>query len=180
MLRKKPPYALLLMLIISLFVNVQAFSQTYDTPVNASEGATYVKYSGTVDMTADGDSIASHYSQALYIGDSNQSVALIQFSVPDVTGTEDLNVFAEFSQNRKDWSSVSAAIHDQLTAGVTYDTLHIINTTSIIELQGSVYLRIHVDGQTGNPSNTITWDAYLKKNQGAPARTVATVLNRRT
>ncbi|MEP0004576.1 MAG: hypothetical protein ABJ387_03520 [Balneola sp.] len=168
-----------IMLVIA-FLASPLFAQTYNTPVSSSEGASYVRYSGTVDMTADGDSIASHYSQAVYIGDSNQSIGVIQFAVPDVTGTEDINVFIEVSDNRKDWISISTAVKDQLTAGTTLDSLHVVGGVTLLEFKGSVWLRIHIDGQTSNPSNTITWDVYLPKNSGAPPQSVATVENRRT
>ncbi len=175
----KPLFTTFLMLVCAMLSFTVANAQTYDVATSETEGTTYVRYTGDVDMTADGDSIASHYTQALYIGDSNQGTAVLQLDIPDSTGTEDINVFVEFSQDRLSWTSISTAVIDAATNGTTYDTLSTVGGTALIEYSGSTWMRLHYDGQTGNPELVLNWSAYLPKSTGAPPRGVPNVADRR-
>lgn len=163
----KPFNFLALLLLALVFAPVEA--QTYNIATSVKEGATYARYTGSIDMaTVTGDSIASHYTQPFFIGNSNQGIGIVTVTVPNVAGTEDINLFVEYSNDLTNWKSISTAVKDNLLAGVTYDTLSTVASISLIEFKSSIWARLHFDGQTGNPRNTLTWEAYLPKNTGAP------------
>lgn len=155
-----------------------ASAQTYNTPVTTVEGATYVRYTGSVDMTT--DSTGSHYTQAMSIADANSGSGAVQLRLPNVTGTEDVNVFVEFSYDLLNWSAISTAVTDGLSTTVVYDSLHSVGGADLFEFESSVWMRLHFDGQSGNPSNTLYWNVYLPKNTGAPTSGVGSAVNRRS
>ncbi len=155
-----------------------AQAQTYNITTSVKEGFTYARYTGTIDMdTEDGDSIASHYTQPFFIGNSNQGIGIVTVTVPDSTGTEDINLFVEYSNDLTNWKSISTAVKDQMTAGVTYDTLSTVGGTALIEFKSSIWARLHFDGQASNPGNILTWEAYMPKNTGAPTSNSTFVQN---
>lgn len=168
---------LLFTILLTLFATV-AMGQTYDTPTSASEGSTYVLYSGEVDMTAGAED--SYYTQALYIGDSNQSIGGLMVEVGDSTGTEDINIFVEYSQDLLTWNPISTAAKDLQGAGTDFYTINDIGGSTLDEFTSAVYVRLHFDGQTGNPALVVDWSLYLPKNTGAPLRGIAAARDRRT
>lgn len=150
---------------------------TYNQTVNISEGETTVSYYGTVDMSA--DTTGTWYTQDMYIGDMNESAAYIRAVASDVTGTEDVNVTVEFSNDRLTWDTVGDVI-DNLNTSVVYDTLSTVAGTALAQYKANRWMRIKFVGQTGNPSTTLTWYAFLQKNAGASDSRVGRVANRRT
>lgn len=170
-------------LIITLLFMVLGFGlfvagDTYDYKTNIDEGRTYVRYLGQIDMS--NDTTGNHYTQALFIGDANQATGMLQAVCSNVPGTENVNVFLQLSNDRLNWIEIPTAIRTGLSTTVIYDTLNIINGVNRVEYKNSVWMRLKFDGQTGNPSTTITWSAYLPKNPGAPPTGVAAVNNRRS
>lgn len=155
-----------------------AFGQTYDTAATLTEGSTYVLYSGEVDMS--GAAEGSYYTQAIYVGDSNQGAGVLQVEIGDSTGTEDINVILETSHNRLSWSAYGTAVIDAATAGTTTASFDVISATEVAAFNGAIYVRFHFDGQTGNPAGVVDWSAYMPKNSGAPNAGVGAVANRRT
>src|SRR5690606_16601407 len=111
-----------------------------------------------------------HYTQAFYIGDANQNTASVSLVCSDVTGTEDVDVFLELSQDRLNWITISTALKDQLQTTLVYDTLNIIGGVNLQQYKNSVWARLKFDGQANNPSTTVSWSAFLPKNTGAPSR----------
>lgn len=163
-------------LILMFALALPVLSQTYDSPVTEVEGASYIRYTGAAAITT----TESTYTQAMHIGDANQGIGTVTLSLPDVTGTEDVNVFVEFSQDLLTWTSISAAVKDQLSTTAAFDSVHVVAGTTLIEFKGSVWMRLHFDGQTGNPTNTLTWSVFLPKNSGAPSQGLANAVNRRS
>lgn len=129
-------------------------------------------------MSSDGE--ASYYTQVLYVGDANQGVSGLSVELGDSTGTEDLNVLVEFSHDRLNWNSISTAAIDAAAAGYNVGTIHDIGGSNLVEFDGALYMRLHFDGQTGNPAATVDWNLYLPKNTGAPLRGIGFVENRKT
>jgi len=163
--------------ILLLGFSFMAMGDTYNYTTSADEGATYVRYLGQVSLAS--DSVGNHYTEAFYIGDSNQNTAYTSLVCSNVAGTEDVNVYLECSQDRLNWVTISGVLKDQLTTTQVYDTLNVIMGVNRLEYKSSVWARLKFDGQTNNPSTTVTWSAYLPKNTGAPSKNVAQVLPKR-
>lgn len=166
--------AFLLMLLALAGPATAVLAQTFDTPATPDEGHTYIHYFGTVDMSP--DSLDSYHTQALLVGNANQGAAILQGIAADSTGTEDINIFAEFSQDLKSWHQLTPAVVDSQSITVTYTSLH---TAAGDTLDGSLWLRLHFDGQTGNSPTTVRWDVFLPKNTGAPELGAAVIRDRR-
>lgn len=152
-------------------------AQIYNTPASAREGATYVRYTGTVDMTADADSVGNHYTKALFIGNSNRDYGALTLHIPDVPGTEKISVYADFSNDLTTWKSIGTAVITDAGNGISLDSLHVVDADTLFEFQSLLWLRLHFDGETGNPANVITWDVFMPKPKGAPASNTAFVEN---
>ena len=167
---------LCLIIFAALTVFVPAQAQTYDAAVNVVEGSTYIRYTGAVSV----DTTASTYTQAMLLADANQGLSFIRASMPDVAGTEDVNVLIEFSNDLLNWTAGATTVIDQLSTTAVFDSLSTINSAEFLHWKGSVWFRLVFDGQTGNPSNTVTFDAVLPKNSGAPAVKVGNAVNRRS
>lgn len=150
---------------------------TYNQAVSVSEGQTSVSYYGTVDMTA--DTTGTWYTQDMYIADMNESAAYIRAVASNVAGTEDVNVTVEFSNDRITWDTVGDVI-DNLSTTVKYDTLSTVAGVALAQFKTNRWMRIKFVGQTGNPATTISWYAFLQKNEGASTTGVGRVANRRT
>lgn len=160
---------------IGLFCTAGVMAQTYNIPVSEKEGYTFARFTGTIDMAEEPED--SHYTQAFYIGNSNQGLGVVSVSVPDSAGTEDIDLYVEYSNDLVNWTSIQTAVAEQLTAGVTYDTLSTVGGTALLEHKSSIWARLHFDGQSGNPENVLTWEAYMPKNAGAPPATATFVAN---
>ena len=167
---------LCLIIFAALTALVPAQAQTYDAAVNVVEGSTYIRYTGAISV----DTTASTYTQAMLLAEANQGLSFIRASMPDVTGSEDVNVLIEFSNNLSDWTAGATTVIDALDATAVFDSLNFINSTEFLHWKGSIWFRLVFDGQTGNPSNTVTFDAVLPKNTGAPKLGPGKVSNRRS
>ena len=145
-----------------------AQAQTYNSTVNVKEGYTYARYTGSIDMTSGADSTGSIYTQGFFIGNSNQGDGIVSVTIGDSTGTEDVNLFVQYSNDLTNWKNISTAVSDAMGAGVTYDTLNVVGGTTLIEFKSSIWARLHFDGQSGNPSGVLTYEVFMPKNTGAP------------
>lgn len=166
----------LFILIFAMLMMIPAVAQTYDSAANEAEGASYIRYTGSAAITT----TESTYTQAMAIGDANQSIGVVKLRLPDVSGTEDVNVFVEFSNDLQNWTSISTAVYDALSTTAIYDSLDTVGGAALLEYKGSTWMRLHFDGQTGNPTNTLYWDVFLPKNTAAPLSGAANTVNRRS
>jgi len=166
---------------LMIFAVIAAFAiplqaQTYDSAVTVVEGSTFIRYTGSAEVTT----TESTYTQAMFLADASANYAFIAASLPDVTGTEDVNVLVEFSNDLLNWTAGGTTVIDQLTTTARYDTLNSVAGTEFTYWKGSVWFRLVFDGQTGNPTNTASWNVILPKNAGAPLKGAANAVNRRT
>ena len=152
---------------VILFVLLLAYAVAFagdnynQTTTVAAEGATYVTYKVTGTMT---DQTGNYYSKGLFIGDLNDQDGYIQVKLSDESGTEDVNVFLEYSFDGVTWTAGTTDSNlDQVGATVVNDTLGIANGVDQILFHNSNLLRVKLDGQTGNPATTFTVYVTLKK-----------------
>lgn len=140
------------------------------------EGFDYVRYYGTVDMSD--DTTGSHYTQAFLIGNANAVDGMLQAACSEA-GTEDVNVFVEYSHDRTTWTAgTTDGDLDALGTTTVNDTLGIAAGVDQILYHNLIWARLHFDGQTGNGDTTVTWSVSLRKNdivqeRGRPVKVTA-------
>ncbi len=161
MLRK----IVLYLFVLILFVSMPVFAgDTYEQAVSMKILPTGVVYSGTVDMTA--DSIGNFYTNAMYIGCCNSNNAMIQAVCSNVTGTEDVNVFAQYAQTPDGTyvlaSEASGSIIDALSTTTINDTINVTTAVGCKVYPTNLWLSLKFDGQASSGLTTITWYVFLK------------------
>lgn len=151
--------ALLLMFQTLLFAG-----DTYEQAVSRKVFASGVLYYGTVDMTA--DSIGNFYTNAMFVGNCNTNNAHIWAVCSNVSGTEDVNVFAQYSQlpdgTYIDAAQASGKIIDALSTTTVTDTINVTVGVACTVYPTARWLSLKFDGQTANPLTTVSWYVFLK------------------
>ncbi len=141
------------------------------------EGPTFVVYEDTL-MFADGEKTDNVYSQALWIADANLEYGQISAWCSDGTGTEDVDIYVEYSADPSaadsSFSGSATAYLDQVQTTAKWDTLGIDPATLKQDrMRGALWVRIKADGQTGNPANTILhYSLFFHKKTNAPLSTM--------
>lgn len=149
-------------ILVALALAVQLLAgTTYDHTVKKDEGAFFLRYYGDVDMSS--DATGTHFTQAFLIGNANLVDGKI-YIVASEAGTEDVDVFLEYSDDRKNWS-----------AGTTDSDLNAVGTTAVVDTIGmaagvdqwlfhnSKWARFKMVGQAGNGQTTVSWSVTLHK-----------------
>lgn len=154
-----------------LSVNLIA-GDTYDQTAVCYEDDKVVVFSGTVTFTGDGT--GNWYTQALYIPDCRYYHAYFTGWTNAESG-DDVNIFVEYSNDRSIWklsSQASGQIIDDLNGGtVQADTIDVVAATQDCVFKGAVWMRLKLDGQTGNPVTTeVTWIVTLTKTESGFGR----------
>lgn len=136
----------------------------------------FVIYSGTF-TTAATDCVGTFYTKAMNIGGLSTDNAYSYLVMSNsARGTEDVNVYVEYSFDRSTWtlgSLASGVIKDQLTTTAIIDTINV--QTGVHDPYYAIhpYMRIKFVGQTGNPvATTGTWKVKLFKDPTWPASSV--------
>ena len=174
---KKFQFLLLFFAFIMAFIMpLQLQAQTYDAPVNVTEGSTYVRYMANVKITAE----TATYTQAMLLAEANRDTAFIRAYFANLEGSEDVDVTIEFSNDLKKWTAGSATLITALGSSAVYDTLNVVEGAEYAQYHGSVWFRLVFSGQTSNPTNIATFDLFLPKNYGAPPLGAGQVANRRS
>lgn len=170
----------LLVLIVSLVCVGTLFGAatgiTYNTTTNVEvgpKGTDYVLFYGQTTATVATDSIGDQYTKAMYIADFQVETTNAFFFVDgyDVTtagsGTEDCNVYVEYSFDRTTWvvgAAASGKIQDQVVTTAFTDTLNVIAGATDTNFNIYPWMRLHFDYQAGNPIGAyLWWKIRLKK-----------------
>jgi len=156
---------ILCLVIVSVSVQAAAIDSTFNVASHPDEGATYVRYAGTVDMSA--DSVGTYFTQALFIGDANQGTAVLRAVCSNVTGTEDVTVYAQFSMDRKNWDDAGAI---KTSLGTSFAYTDSVGKAQSTWYKGDLWVRFRIVGNTGNAPTTVSWDLFVPKTTGAPPR----------
>ena len=164
-------------LIISLFLvfNLAFATDTTNVAVSWVEGDTYILYYGAVTFPAAAGT-DNAFTQAMDISDcvvkQGELFGGIQVKFVDGTGTEDADGFIEYSNSltAADFLSVTDADLNQIQVTTKFDTVGVA-TAAMDYFQFSRYIRLKLDGQTGNPNGAVC-NFYLKvyKREGAPKK----------
>jgi len=177
----------LLALIVGIAFN--AFSAANGTTYNArtyimerDAPTTFLCYYGMTATTTAADCVGTHYTQAMFIGDVNDSPCMWRMvAYNSATGTEDIDVFVEYSFNLADWflgSVSSGKIKDALSTTQAADTLNILVGVEDGMYNVAPWMRLKCVGQTGNPIGTyVSYWLSFRKPVGLP-RKVGAVTNK--
>jgi hypothetical protein len=166
-----------LILLLTVFC---AFAATnYDETVSKLDLPGKVVYYGSVTF-ADSASGDIYYTQAFLYGPYNSGIFFGYF-VCSEAGTEDVNVFIEYSNDRTTWyiGATNSAL-DAVGTTAKADTLNLINGVTDFPYKTFVWARMKfVVGQNMN-STTLTWSVGLDKPDGGYNKKDAAVKNRGT
>jgi hypothetical protein len=142
---------------------------TKNTAVTAVEGDGFYSYRGTVSALA----LNSAVTRAMYVGEVRRADSLYFRAVnANVVGTEDVDVFVEFSADRANWQRSATAVLTQVSTTLM-QSAKVPPTAG----RGQLWMRLRFDGQTGNPSTTLRWQVYVPKAFASPARAPVLVAN---
>lgn len=159
-----------------LAVGLRAFApplaDVANVAVSETEYESGVVYYGSVPFAA-GNLEDSHRTQGMFIGNSNQAATYAYFSCTNVTGTEDINVLLECSNDADTWyTNASWVVRDALSTTAVVDTLSTVVGVGS-PMPAFPWMRLVFDGQGSNVATTCSWSSYMKKNGGAPANGTA-------
>jgi hypothetical protein len=153
--------AALLFLVLSLAWSGTTYDQTVD-PVDRI-GKLY--YSGTVTFT-DSASGAIYYTQAMYIGAVNASYGWGTFQCSE-KGTEDVNVFIEYSNNRSTWvAGTTDSDLDAVGTTLVEDTIGVANGADILKHKTFMWMRYKFVAGQAIGSTTMSWGTSFIKPSG--------------
>lgn len=168
---------IMVMLLVLGIPQTGTAADTTNCAVSYYEGDTWIVYYGTVTFGSAGGT-DNAYSQAMSIADVSNvadQYAYIQIWFTDGVGTEDANGTVQFSNSTTatTFSGTADANLDQIQVTVKTDTIGVVNG-ALDGLRGNRYMRLKLDGQTGNPNGAVC-NYYIKipKAAGAPKRGVA-------
>jgi hypothetical protein len=168
---------LILFIAALMLVSIPAFSGStsavYNSPTFCQEGPAgtgWVMYYGYTDScsVANTDSTGDHYTKAMWIPYYTESDCFFNMqSSNSAGGTEDCNVYVEYSYDRTTWfvgSANSGKIYDQLTTTMVADTLNVIVGSRDTFYKTAPWMRLHFDWQAGNPCGSVTsWRLIFRK-----------------
>jgi len=149
------------------------YNQAVATASAADEDKPFITYQGDQEFAA--DSTGNFYTKAFEIANSNQDGTEIQVWCKNVAGTEDVNVFIQYSNDNASASFVPADTIDQVQTTVKFNIVGGVRDSTGALVQSSVinrfhnmrYMRLVFDGQSGNPAATILyWRITMRKNDG--------------
>ena len=168
----------ILIFLLLFFCFSYAVETTYDQTVNSIDtrpGKLY--YYGTVTFTEHGSGDI-YYTQCMYIGSVNSTYGYGHFVCSEV-GTEDVNVFIEYSNDRIAW--VVGTTDPGLDAvGTTekQDTIGIVN--GVAELKYKTYNWMRYKFVTGQAIDitTLTWGTNFTKPEGLKSKRLAVRKNK--
>ena len=133
-------------------------------------GSAWVHYYGsTATVIANTDSIGTHYTKAMWIGDYNQLNCYYSMVMSNsARGTEDCNVTIQYSADGDtSWyagSVSSGKIKDQLTTMQVQDTVNVIVGVNDDNYPTGLWCRLKFENQAGNPYlTTLTWHLFFRK-----------------
>jgi len=158
---KKLILAMMIFLISLPLMGADATNQT----VSYIEDDYTVLYYGTATFGAAGGT-DNCYTQLMRIDflDLTTYPATIQIWCTDVTGTEDVNGFIQFSNTVYDSTFKELGTDtglDQIQTTVKFDT---VGVCLGVKCYGAVYMRLKLDGQAGNPNSTpVNWSILFYK-----------------
>jgi hypothetical protein len=174
-------FKILILLIVPLLIGLplMAAESNYDESVTDVDFPGKLTYKGTVTFSDSGSGDA-YYTQAFSISGVADAYGYGRFVCSEV-GTEDVNVFVEYSIDKTTW-----------TAGTTDSDLDAVGTTAVNDtigiVQGSAeylyqtypYARLKfVAGQAIN-ATTMTWSISFNKDSGLANVQLGRVSNRGT
>jgi len=172
-LKKIKNLAAIFVLIIAFAIGLAlaATATTYNNATYFEEGevgTNYVLYYGTV-ATTTSDSIGYDYTKPMYIAPFTEYNCFYYLVMSNsARGTEDCNVYVEYSFDRLTWfvgSAASGKIKDQLTTTAVSDTLNIIVGVEDTNYKIAPWMRLKFDYEAGNPAlTTTTWKLRFFKN----------------
>jgi len=160
---------LILILGILVFSYPLMAADTTNVAVSFEENEFFIMYYGTAYFKSDAgtDNCITQW-MALQGVDFENYVGTLQIYCEDITGTEDVNGYIEFSDTTEADRFKSLATDgdlDQIQTTVVLDT---VGLAEGVRCWGAKYMRLKLDGQSGNPHSTpVTWYIFCPK-KGAP------------
>jgi len=145
---------------------------TYDKPVSVWESETDIAVQVTPFAMA--DSTGNYYSKAIYIGDCNTINAFCT-AWTNAQTNDDVNLHLEYSVDRETWKDMtvgSGKLFDDLNGGTLQsDTINVVAGVADALYHTALYVRVHLDGQTSNPSTTeVTVLLHFTKHKALPVK----------
>jgi hypothetical protein len=155
-----------IILFVVLFCFGQAFAaDTTNCAVSFDETDYSLMYYGTLVFGAAGgtDNTTTQWMRIDGL-DFENYLGNVQFKAVDITGTEDFNGYIEFCDN------TTGADFGALATDADLDAMAITTVTDTVGIAlgtrtfGHKYMRIKLDGQTGNPNELdVKWYIFLPK-----------------
>lgn len=167
---------LMVLMVAASLVFAAANGTNYNTTTQVRTYPGYVIYSGSF-TTAVTDCVGTFYTKAMHIGGlSTDNAYSYLVASNSARGTEDVNVYVEYSFDKTTWtlgSLASGVIKDQLTTTAVVDTINVQTGVNDPYYAMYPYMRLKFIGQTGNPAaTTITWKVKLNRDPAWPANAV--------
>ena len=168
-------FLLVLALCFPLFGAANGTNYNCTTAVKTAPG--YVQYYGNF-TTAATDCVGTFYTKSMHVGSLTNYGNAYSYLVcsNDAGGTEDVNVYVEYSFDKKTWalgSLGSGVIKDQLSTTAVIDTINVQNAVHDPYYAIFPYMRLKFIGQTGNPiGTTITWKVKFFKDPDWPPQLI--------
>jgi len=160
-------YKISFAMVIALFV-VLAFYNLTPAGTHSNNTTTVTEYAGKVTYSgafefADSASGAIYYSQAILIAPFTNYSSFGYFICSEA-GTEDVNVFVEYSRDRTTWyAGTTNSALDAVGTTAVHDTLDVIAGATDLEYLIFPWARLKfVAGQNMN-SSTMTWNVSFTK-----------------
>ena len=165
----------IVLVLLMVFSSLQAATNYNETASKAEHYGALV-YSGTVTFT-DSSNGDIYYTQKMKVSASNSADGYGRFICSEA-GTEDVNVFIEYSFDGITWiTGTTDADLDAVGTTAVVDTLGIVQGVNQILYHMSPYMRFKfVVGQNMN-STTLTWNYWMSKNSGVELKSVGGVSN---
>ena len=169
---------LVMILIVAMFSLVQS-ATSYDETVTKYDVPGVLVYKGTITIS---DSAANdtYYTQAFMIGGVSSAYGYGYFYCAEA-GTEDVNVFIEYSNDLITWTAgTTDSDLDAVGTTVVGDTLGIAQGSDYYLYRTKIYARLKVVvGQNMN-STTFYYDMGWKKPAGSERANLGATANRKT
>jgi hypothetical protein len=151
----------------------------YDKAVSKRDLPGRVIYFGSVAF-ADSASGTNYYTQAMLVSPFSAANAYGYFVCSEV-GTEDVNVFVEYSNDRLTWyAGTTNSSLDAVGTTAKTDTLNIVAGAHDMIYHTFVWVRLKFTAGQAINSTTITWSVGFDKPSGIQNKKPAAVMNRDT
>ena len=169
----KALYVLIIFLMLTF--SLQAATNYNETVSPANHNGAQV-YSGTVTFldSANGD---IYYTQKMKMGATNAVDGYGRFICSEA-GTEDVNVFIEYSFDGTTWiTGTTDADLDAVGTTAVVDTFGIVQGVNQILYHMSPYVRFKFVVGQDMGSTTLTWNFWMSKNTGVELKSVGGASN---